>query len=379
MRIVVASDSFKGSLSSMQVADAAACGVTDVLPDSDVIKVNVADGGEGTVSALVEGLGGEFRRLTVSDPLGRPVNVSYGVVDGGCTAVMEMSAASGLPLLGQRERNPMLTSTYGTGEMISHALGLGCRKFLVGIGGSATNDAGTGMLTALGYRFLDRNGRQLDGCGLSLGRICSVDSSGALPGLKESEFIVACDVDNPFCGKNGAAFVFAPQKGAGPDMVAELDRGMSFFAGTVRNFCGMDISSVPGAGAAGGLGGAFLAFLNAKLVPGIEMVLDAIHFDSIISGADLVITGEGSIDAQTAMGKTPSGILGRADKQGIPVIAIAGKVEYSEAVSSLGFASLVQVTPDGMPLETAMSEEVAASNVRKAVSSAIVEYLKERK
>lgn len=379
MRIVVASDSFKGSLSSMQVADAAACGVTDVLPDSDVIKVNVADGGEGTVSALVEGLGGEYRLLTVSDPLGRPVNVSYGFVDGGCTAVMEMSAASGLPLLGQGERNPMLTSTYGTGEMISHALGLGCRKFLVGIGGSATNDAGTGMLTALGYRFLDGSGRQLDGCGLSLGKICSVDSSGAVPGLKESEFIIACDVDNPFCGKNGAAFIFAPQKGAGPDMVAELDRGMSFFAETVRNFSGMDISSVPGAGAAGGLGGAFLAFLNAKLVPGIEMVLDAIHFDSIIAGADLVITGEGRIDAQTAMGKTPIGILGRAGKQGIPVIAIAGKVEYSESVSSMGFASLVQVTPDGMPLETAMSEKVALSNVRKAVSSAIVEYLKERK
>lgn len=379
MKIVIASDSFKGSLTSLQVADAAACGVMDVLPGCDVVRVNVADGGEGTVSALVGGLGGEFMNLTVSDPLGRPVNVSYGVVEGGHTAVMEMSAASGLPLLGMDERNPMLTSTYGTGEMIAHALGRGCRKFLVGIGGSATNDAGTGMLSALGYRFLDRNGRQLRGCGASLGEICSVDSSGAVCGLDAAEFIVACDVDNPFCGMDGAAFVFAPQKGAGPDMVDELDRGMSRFAGTIKSFSGMDITSIPGAGAAGGLGGAFLAFLNAELVPGIEMVLDAIHFDSIIAGADIVITGEGRIDSQTAMGKAPSGILNRACRQGIPVIAIGGKVEYSGPVSSMGFASVVQVTPDGMPLEVAMSEEVAAANVRRAVSSAIVEYLKQGK
>lgn len=376
VKIIVASDSFKGSLTSMQVADAVESAALAVMPGCEVVKVNVADGGEGTAEALTSTLGGKTVSVAVSDPIGRSIEASYGIL-GGNIAVMEMSSASGLPLLSASERNPLITSTYGTGEMIAHALLLGCRKFLVGIGGSATNDAGTGMLTALGYRFYDNAGNQISGNGGNLSKICKIDSSGAMPELQDVSFVVACDVDNPFCGNNGAAFVFAPQKGADNAAAAELDKGLSDFASVIREYNGTDVVNVPGAGAAGGLGGAFLAFLDAKLVRGIDMLLDAIDFDNIIKGADLIITGEGKIDCQTFCGKTPLGVLQRARKQNIPVMALCGKAELPESgKEDMGFTAVVRVTPPDMPLEVALSASVAYSNVRNAACSALRKFIK---
>lgn len=369
-KIVVASDSFKGSLTSLQVADSAERGVHEVFPDCEVVKVNVADGGEGTMEALRQTLGGKVVHIDVSDPLGRPVSAPYVILDDGVTAVLEMSAASGLTLLKPDERNPMRTSTYGTGQLIADALSKGCRKFLVGIGGSATNDAGMGMMRALGCRFLDAEGKELDGTGSSLINVEDIDVSCLAEGLNESEFIVACDVDSPLYGPKGAAFVFSPQKGADRDMVDALDKGLEHFASVVRHVMGRDVAEIPGAGAAGGLGGGFLAFTNARLERGVEMVLDAIGFDNMIRSADLVITGEGRVDFQTLTGKTPYGVLKRARKQNIPVIAIGGSVTLSdEEVLKAGFAGAYAVTPAGMPLEEAMKADVASHNVTSAVAS----------
>ena len=369
-KIIVASDSFKGSLSSLDVAEAAAKAINEVYPECDVVKVDVADGGEGTMDALRGTLGGEKITVEVSDPLGRPVHASYVILDDGVTAVLEMATASGLPLLTPDERNPLKTSTYGTGQLIADALNKGCRKFLVGIGGSATNDAGMGMLQALGVRFFDADGNLLQGKGESLELVQSIDMNSLCKGLSDSEFIVACDVDAPLYGRKGAAYVFAPQKGADPDMVQQLDMGLKHFADKVLSFNGtsVDYSHTPGAGAAGGLGFGFIAFLNARLERGIEMVLDAIGFDSIIENADLIITGEGRVDSQTLTGKTPFGVLKRAMKQDIPVVAIGGSVTLDpKAALEAGFAGVYAITPVGMPLETAMRPDVASENISNTV------------
>ena len=369
-KIVVASDSFKGSLSSMQVADAVERAVLQACPACDVIKTDVADGGEGTMDALQCTLGGHKIWLEVSDPLGRPVRASYVILEDGTTAVVEMAVASGLTLLSPEERNPLETSTYGTGQLIADALNKGCRKFLIGIGGSATNDAGMGMLQALGYRFTDAQGNVLCGCGESLEKVASIDASSASPALKESEFIVACDVDAPLYGPKGAAYVFAPQKGADTETVERLDNGLKHFSEVVSK--SMDAveyhAQTPGAGAAGGLGFGLMAFLSARLVSGIDMVLDAIGFDSIIKDADLIITGEGRIDSQTLAGKTPYGVLQRAKYQGIPVVAIGGSIQFdTEDAKGVGFATVLQVTPPGMPLQDAMNPEIASENICRAV------------
>ena len=367
-KIVVASDSFKGSLSSLEVAGAAEKAIHSILPECEVVKVDVADGGEGTMEALRGTLGGQKLTLKVNDPLARPIQASYVILEDGVTAVLEMAAASGLPLLRPEERNPLLTSTYGTGQLIADALGRGCRRFLVGIGGSATNDAGMGMLEALGMRFYDAAGNVLPGRGGSLDKVETIDMSEVLEGLHESEFIVACDVDSPLYGPRGAAYVFAPQKGADASMVQILDKGLKHFSGVVLKTLGKDVSMLPGAGAAGGLGGGFVAFLNARLERGVEMVLDAIGFDSIIKGASLVITGEGRLDTQTLTGKTPYGVLKRAMKQGIPVVAIGGSVTLDQALAhEAGFAEVYGVTPEGMPLSEAMKGEVAWENVYNTV------------
>ena len=373
-KIVVASDSFKGSLTSLEVAAGAEQGIHEVFPECEVVKVNVADGGEGTMDALRSTLGGQWVTVAAADPLGRPRDVSYVVLSDGKTAVIEMSAASGLPLLEPQERNPMLTSTFGTGEMIVDALSRGCRRFLVGIGGSATNDAGMGMLEALGFRFIDKDGKVLPGRGESMSEVVDIDMSHVSPEVKESEFIIACDVDSPFCGPRGAAYVFSPQKGADPQMVAELDAGMEHLAEVIARVVGKDIKDVPGAGAAGGLGGGFLAFLNSRLERGIEMVLDAIAFDDIIRGSDLVITGEGRVDSQTLTGKTPYGIMKRAQKQNIRTVAIGGSVKLGDDDDVSGFDSIWPVTPEGMPLEEAMKAETASANVRETVKKIMLEY-----
>ncbi len=363
MKIVIASDSFKGSLSSTEVASAAAEGIRSVFPDCTIIGIGVADGGEGTVDAVTKALGGRIVDVQVHGPLMEPVTASYGICRD--TAVMEMASASGLTLIPPERRNPLLTTTFGTGEMILDALGKGCRKFFIGIGGSATNDGGTGMLTALGYRFLDASGNQLEGCGKDLERIASFDGSSAAESLGEASFTVACDVDSPFCGPSGAAFVFAPQKGADDLMVTRLDRGLENLARVILAQTGLDIRDVEGAGAAGGLGGAFMAFLGARLEKGIDMVLDAIGFNDIIRDADLVITGEGRMDSQTPKGKTPAGILGRCLCAGVPAAAIAGSVVRCPELDSMGFVSITAAC-EGLPLEIAMRPEIATARITAA-------------
>ena len=371
-KIVIASDSFKGSLSSIGVASSLEDGILEVLPDCEVLKVQVADGGEGTVDAVMDLRKGEWMEVTVSDPLGRPVGTRYGAIDG--CALIEISSASGLPLLSTDERNPSLTSSYGSGEMISDAIDRGFRKFIIGLGGSATNDGGTGMLTALGARFLDAEGRLLRGCGADLRRIARADLSGMRPELSECSFTVACDVDTPFCGPQGAAYIFAPQKGADPAMVEMLDAGLRNLAAVIASGTGRDISTLPGSGAAGGLGGAFAAFLDAELKRGVDLILDIVGFDSIIEGADLVITGEGKMDSQTGKGKTPDGVLGRAAGKGIPVVAFAGKVERCPQLEALGFERIIQVSDPQMPLEKAMLPEVTSARLREAVKGFLSEY-----
>lgn len=374
MKIVIASDSFKGSMSSLDVATAASAGVIEVYPDSEIISVNVADGGEGTVEAIVDALGGEIVKVQVNDPLGRKIETSYGIA--GETAILEMAAASGLPLLTVKERNPWATSTLGTGEMIMDAISRGCRKFLVGIGGSATNDAGVGMLQAIGFRFYDANGELItQGCGGMLGSIARIDDSLVSAAVKESQFTVACDVDTPFCGPEGAAPVFAPQKGADAEMVKRLDEGMASFAKVIMEKYAIDIVPVAGAGAAGGMGGAFRAFLGATLKKGIDMVLDAIDFDTTIQGANLVITGEGKVDFQTAKGKTAAGVLNRAKQQHIPVVAIGGCVEMCDSLVQMGFAGIYPILEEKVPLEIAMQRDFAMNNVRKTVAKIVPNYL----
>lgn len=374
-KIVVASDSFKGSLSSLQVADCVQKAVRQVCPSCDVVKVNVADGGEGTMEALQQTLGGTKEMIPVSDPLGRRIMAGYVILEDNRTAVIEMSAASGLPLLLPSERDPMKTSTYGTGEMICDALNRGCRKFLVGIGGSATNDAGMGVLAALGYRFKDADGQILPPVGGSLQKVSVIETDAVHPALSETEFIVACDVTAPLYGPEGAAYVYAPQKGADLQMVEQLDEGLRHFSQVAAEVCGVDFSFLQGSGAAGGLGYAFRQFLDARLERGVDMVLDAIGFDRIISGADLIITGEGKVDSQTLTGKTPFGVAQRAHRQNIPVVAIGGCVQISqEDASEAGFAGVYQVSPSGMPLEEAMRLDVASKNVYDTTLKILKEY-----
>ena len=365
-KVIIASDSFKGSLSSLQVARAAAEAVREVFPDCETVCLEVADGGEGTSGALANYLKGSERiTVEVHGPLGDTVKAAYHI--SGSTAVMEMSQASGLTLIPKERRNPLLTSSAGTGEMIADALDRGCRNFIVGIGGSATNDGGTGMMAALGWRFLDRNGREVVPCGGSLGEITAIDPSGARKELKDCSFTVACDVDTPFVGPKGAARVFAPQKGATPEMVETLEDGMVSFAGTVMDSTGTDISAMKGAGAAGGLGGAFAAFLGATLKPGSELVLEASGFDAKAAGADLVITGEGRMDSQTLRGKVPIAVLRHSQKLGIPAIAIAGAVEDVQEAINAGFRAVIPVTPEGMSIQDAMRPQTAMDNICTAL------------
>ena len=370
-KIVIASDSFKGSLSSAEVAACGERAVHRLFPDCKVVQLPVADGGEGTAETLTAALGGQSVTAIVHDPLGRLITARYGWIAQEQTALIEMAAASGLPLLPLEERNPWLTSTYGTGELIRNALERGCHKFLIAIGGSATNDGGMGLLQALGFRFLDAEGKELPGCGGSLQQIQQIDSSGVLVDLAQCQFTVACDVTNPFYGPTGAAYVFAPQKGADAEMVEALDQGLRHFAQLIHTTQGIAIDQLAGAGAAGGLGGGLVAFLNARLTPGIEMVLDALRFDTQITGADLIITGEGKLDAQTCMGKTPLGILRRAQQQGIPVVALGGAVEASEALKQCGFLAVFPILPYPTSLTEAMDSSFTQQNIERTIAQVL--------
>jgi glycerate kinase len=324
MRIVVAPDSFKGCVSALDAATAMERGIKRVFPQADVVKAPVADGGEGTVQALVAATNGRMRESTVAGPLGRPLKAAWGILGDGRTGVIEMAAASGLPLVPVQERDPRITTTRGTGELVKIVLEAGLERLILGIGGSATNDGGAGLARALGVRFLDSSGGDLPEGGAALVHLASLDLSDRNAGLDKLEVLVACDVDNPLCGSRGASAVFGPQKGATPEMIEQLDAALAHYAEIATRATGRNVADVPGAGAAGGLGAGLLFFTGAQLKPGVEIVLNAINFDAMACSADIVMTGEGNTDFQTAFGKAPVGVAQTAKRHGKPVICLAG-------------------------------------------------------
>lgn len=369
MKIVLAIDSFKGCLTSEEVEQVVAQCLSAKFANSLIDSIPIADGGEGTLSTLMQHTQAIYQTVEVHNPCMKKIRASYGISSDGRKAFIEMASASGLPLISEGERNPMKTTTFGTGELIADALDKGCTEFIIGIGGSATNDAGTGMLQALGYRFMDKGGKTLGLGGEILSKISYIDESAKHPLLKNAHFIVACDVNNPFYGPNGAAYIYANQKGADNAMIAKLDNGLRRFAQTILHHTGKDISSIPGSGAAGGMGGGMLALLPAVLKSGSEIVLELCNFDERIESADLLITGEGKMDKQTLMGKIPYHTLQAGLKKGIPVIALTGKAEDEEELIDAGFKAIYTITPDSMPLAEAMKPEVAKKNIQRLLES----------
>lgn len=355
MRFVVAPDSFKGSISAIGVAEAMEKGIKTVFPSAAVFKVPIADGGEGTVEALVATTGGEMMMQEVIGPLGKPLQAHWGILGDKETAVIEMAAASGLPLVPQKQRDPRITTTYGTGQLMRAALDKGIRKLIIGIGGSATNDGGAGMAKALGVRFLDQDGGDLPDGGVALGNLARIDLAGIDPRLAQTEILVACDVDNPLCGPRGASAVYGPQKGATPEMIDELDAALAVYAICASTATGKAVAELPGAGAAGGLGAGLLFFSNAQLRPGVEIVLEAAGFSGLVSQADLVFTGEGRTDFQTAFGKAPVGVAKAAKQFDVPVVCLAGGLgKGAEHVLAEGIDAIFSVVPQPMSLEECM-------------------------
>ncbi|ACS98727.1 glycerate kinase [Paenibacillus sp. JDR-2] len=353
MKIVIAPDSFKGSLSAAAAAEAIAQGISRCVPDADIVKLPIADGGEGTLDSLLAAASGERITVNVTGPLGTSVSASYGII--GQTAVVEMAEASGLCLLTEEQRNPALTTTYGTGELIRHALDHGCRRFLLTVGGSSTNDGGTGMLQALGMRLLDQQGNSVPPGGRALADIATIDDSLWHPRIADSSFVIATDVQNPLIGEQGASRVFGPQKGASHEMVDQLEQGMTVWADLIEAKTGIRLHEYPGAGAAGGLCGAYLAFFPASIRRGIDVVLEHVHLEEHIDGADLVITGEGRIDHQTASGKAPMGVAQLAKKHGISAIALAGSVGSGiDVLHAEGISSVHSIMNTPMTLQEAM-------------------------
>ena len=363
-KVCVAIDSFKGCLSSSEAGDAAREAIHRLLPDCEVLRFPIADGGEGLLETIVIAANGRYVNTRAHDPLSRLIDTRYALSADGQTAYIEMAAISGLPLLRPEERNPWETTTYGTGELIREALDRGCRHFVVGIGGSATNDAGLGMLQALGFRFLDHERQELGRGGKILEKVAYVDDSHKHPALDEATFTVACDVNNPFYGPNGAAHVFAPQKGADPTMVNRLDQGLRSLAQVIQRETGRSVDTLEGAGAAGGMGGGLVAFLGARLRPGIDLLLDALQFRQKAEGADLIITGEGRLDAQTAMGKAPVGVARLAQKYKKPVVALAGSITRDAvACNARGITAYFPIVRGAVSLEEAMRKSTAMENM----------------
>jgi glycerate 2-kinase len=357
VKVVVAPNAFKGTLTASQAASAIARGVREVFPDAEVVEVPVADGGDGTVEALVSAKNGEYRSAQVEGPLGDPVGARYGLIDSGRTAVVEMAKASGLSLIPPERQDPRKTSTYGFGQLLEAARRDDVSTIIAGIGGSATNDGGAGMAQALGYRLLDDQGRELDRGGAALARIWRIDPSGFDPSWSEVRVRVACDVTNPLTGVRGASAVYGPQKGADPKAVQELDAALRRFAVVILRDLGKDVADLPGAGAAGGTGAGLVAFLDATLEPGAPLVVEAADLDAKLTGADLVITGEGQVDEQTAYGKAPGEVAKRAGKGKVPVLLIAGsKGSGWEALSKLGVTSIVTLREEGIDLQQALNE-----------------------
>lgn len=368
MKVVIAIDSLKGSLSSMEAGTAIKDGILAAKPDAEVIVKPLADGGEGTTDALIEGMNGERIDLTVTGPMHTPVDAYYGYLKDTNTAVMEMASAAGITLVPDSEKNPLLATSYGVGEMINDAIQRGCRNFIIGIGGSVTNDGGIGMLKALGVRFLDENGEDAGEGGQALAKVARIDVSGMNPLLKECQIQVACDVNNPLCGENGSTYVYGPQKGVTEDMKKTLDEAMAHFARVTSETLENDYMNTPGAGAAGGLGYAFLAYTGAALTPGIELILDAVGLEEELSGADVVVTGEGRLDFQTAMGKAPVGVARLAKKYNAKVIAFAGSVtKEATACNNEGIDAFFPILRSVCTLAEAMDPVAARNNMTATV------------
>lgn len=368
MKVVVAIDSFKGSLSSIEAGQAVKAGVLAAHPDANVIIKPLADGGEGTTDAFIEGLGGQRIDLTVTGPMGSPVSCYYGYLEKDKTAIIEMASASGITLVPAHQKNPLTASTRGVGEMILHALEQGCRHFIIGIGGSATNDAGIGMLKALGYSFLDEQGFDVGEGAQALGKVASIDAKNRHPLLDDCQFRIACDVTNPLCGENGATYIYGPQKGVTEAQKESLDQDMAHFADVTETTLNCAYKNYPGAGAAGGLGFAFLSYLHASLSPGVELILDAINLSDALNGADIVVTGEGQLDRQTAMGKAPVGVAKLAKAHGAKVLAFSGSVtKEAVACNQAGIDAFFPILRRIVTLEEAMDPSTARSNMTASV------------
>lgn len=365
VKVIIALDSFKGSLSSINAGNSFAEGIKLADPSIETIVYSVADGGEGTIESLHYNCGGELKTVLVNDPLFRPVDAIYTILENG-TAVIEMAKASGLPLVEPPLRNPLNTTTYGTGELIKNALDLGAKKIILAIGGSATNDAGIGMLNALGIKFLDSHKKVLSPIGGNLEFIKSIDISQAHPQLKECEFTVACDVENPLYGKNGAAYIYGPQKGANKNTVELLDKGLQHFATIIKQEFNIDIAHFKGSGAAGGMGAGLFAFAKTELKSGIEIILDQIGIDKHLQDTDVMFVGEGKLDKQTIMGKAPMGITKRAKKFNIPVIAIGGSIDDDpQELHDGGIISYFSTIAKPMSLKKAMSSEITKAGLKR--------------
>lgn len=368
MKVVAAIDSLKGSLSSMEAGFAVKAGILKAHPDAEVIVKPLADGGEGTTDALIEGMGGERILLTVTGPLGNQVQAYYGYLKETNTAIIEMAAAAGITLISKTERNPREATTFGVGEMILDALKRGCRNFIIGIGGSATNDGGIGMLQALGFSFLDKHNKEVERGAKVLNRIQSISVENVCPELKECHFQIACDVTNPLCGEHGATYIYGPQKGVTTDMSESLDAAMAHYARITADTFGSDHQYTEGAGAAGGLGFAFLSFLHAELTPGIDLILSATNLENTLRDADFVVTGEGRLDHQTAMGKAPVGVAKLAKKHGVKVIAFAGSVtQDARLCNTAGIDAFFPIVRGITTLEDAMNPETARQNMTDSV------------
>ena len=364
MNIVVAIDSLKESLTSTEAGEAVRAGIIAAYPEAKIFVSPLADGGEGTTEALTIGMGGTSERVSVTNPLGRKIDAAYGILPNG-TAVMEMAAAAGIALISPHERNPLLTTTYGVGEMIRHAVEKGCRRFIVGIGGSATNDGGAGMLQALGFQLLTANGQDISRGAQGLRDLATIKTENVMPELDQCEFRIACDVTNPLCGANGCSVVFAPQKGATLDMICQMDRWLANYAALSQKTFSHASPDFPGAGAAGGLGFAFLAYTHASLASGVKIVLEETKLEEYIKNADLVITGEGRLDAQTIMGKAPIGVAKIAKKYGKPVLAFAGSVTAdAKECNAHGIDAFFPILRRVSTLEEALSKKNAAENMR---------------
>jgi len=368
-KVVIAPDSFKGSLTARQVCQAAEEGLRRVWPEAELVSVPMADGGEGTVQSLVDATSGRIVSIDVTGPLGEPVAAFFGVLGDGVTAVIEMAAASGLPLVPQGLRNPLIATTRGTGELIKDALDMGCRKFIIGIGGSATNDGGAGMAQALGVRLLDESGAEIGPGGAELARLARIDAAGLDPRASQSEFVVACDVDNPLTGPRGASAVYGPQKGATPEIVRTLDDALKNLASVIRRDLDVDVDGIPGAGAAGGLGAGLMAFLGASLRRGVDIVVETVQLREQMRGAALVITGEGRTDFQTLFGKTPMGVANVAKALGIPVVIISGAVsDDAGGLYAHGIDALMSIAKGPCTIEEAIAN--AAPRVADAAETA---------